>query len=257
MEIRELALLRAQLALARAKHRRGTESGSTSASQEEADLERRIADVDVRQAQRALNDAKEAKYQHVVRAPRDGVVVQINVRIGQLIAPGTTDSASYLAIADATGVQVDAEGDEFDVAEIKPGSVAKVRIEALGLTLDALVAGTPALTRRRGSGLSTSMYVVRLEAPDTLPVGSLGMTARVTIGVAKRVQVRSVDPDAIVPYSGRMFLISQATQKPLLVEVGLCAAEACELLSGPPTGTRVLRGTAAMLKVRSWGELTG
>jgi HlyD family secretion protein len=243
VEARELALLRSRVARARASKAQGTQSSPPEVNE----LEQQIAAIDQAQASRALDDARKALAEFTVRAPRQGVVVQMNVRQGQIVAPGSVDSTSYLAIADDSGIQIDAEGDEFEVAGIATSARASIDIDALDMHFMATVDTPPALTRVRSAGLSSSMYLVRLSSDQTLPIGAWGMTARVNIVVRAQRNVPALPPDSVVLYRKRHYVIDSATGVPHVVTLGLCAADVCEVVSGVTLGDHVLRGSAAAL----------
>ncbi len=243
VEARELSLLRARVARARSSKAQGTQSSTPDVH----DLEQQIAAIDQAQASRALDDARKALAEYTIRAPRQGVVVQMNVRQGQIVAPGSVDSVSYLAIADEAGTQIDAEGDEFEVAGIATAARASVDIDALDMHFMATVDTSPALTRVRSAGLSSSMYLVRLSSDQTLPIGAWGMTARVSIVVQAQRNVPALPPDSVILYRKRHYVIDSVTGVPHIVTIGLCTSDVCEVVSGVKLGDRVLRGSAAAL----------
>jgi HlyD family secretion protein len=237
---KELAFLRAQVAQRKAKAAHTDEATDQ--------LERQIAEIDIAQARQALEDAHAALGEYILRSPRDGVVVQMNVQAGQIITPGTVDSSSYLAIADTSGTQIEVEGDEFEVAGIAPGMKGTVHVDAADISLDATVDSTPALMRVRNPGLSASQYLVRLTSGAMLPVRAWGMTARVSIAVAFRSNVSAVPLDSIVRYRQRLYVVDAKSGHAQVVSTGLCVPDACELVSGPPVGTFILRGNAMLLE---------
>jgi multidrug resistance efflux pump len=63
-----------------------------------------------------------------VRAPIDGTVLQINVQVGELVSPGS--SQPPLQLADLSALCVRAELDERDLGAINVGQVATVRAAA-------------------------------------------------------------------------------------------------------------------------------
>jgi RND family efflux transporter MFP subunit len=84
------------------------------------------ADLAVRLAQQKLSSLKVAgagEASFTVTAPRDGVVVEKNVAVGQEV---DNSSASVMAIADLSDVWVVADLFENDVGALEPGDKAKI-----------------------------------------------------------------------------------------------------------------------------------
>jgi len=84
------------------------------------------AELAVRLAQQKLSSLKVAgagEASFTVTAPRDGVVVEKNVAVGQEVDTG---SASVMAIADLSDVWVVADLFENDVGALEPGDKAKI-----------------------------------------------------------------------------------------------------------------------------------
>ena len=122
----QLAKLEAQLA------RLGAVSDSRAVSRE--DLENRKQDVAVSQAQLAAAKAQlaasETSLQRIallierltVRAPRDGTVIQVNIRAGEYAA--TSPKAPAMILGDTGKLQVRADIDEQNATRIREGQQA-------------------------------------------------------------------------------------------------------------------------------------
>jgi RND family efflux transporter MFP subunit len=221
---------------------------------DEAVLERDLADeqlrqAEVRQAERNVQEALTTLDAHIIRAPFPGRVIQVNLKVGQIIAPGAVESASYLAVASATGMQIDVEGDEFEVASLKPGMAAKVKVDAIDLECDAVVVGEPLLARLRSPGLTSSQYAVRLESSTEVPPLAWGMTARVQFEVSQGADTPVIPHDAVVSKDGALVaLVEHGTSFEVRVlRLGLCDQARCEVLAGLAPSTRVARGPSHVL----------
>jgi len=243
---KELAVLRARRAITRSERLPDLVTADASL---DSDLDARIASEEYDNARASLQEAREALAAHTVRSPADGIVIQANVRIGQVIMPGSVDSPSYLAIGDASGTQIEADGDEFDVSGIAAGAQAIVNIDAAGTQFDAKVVADPGLVRLRNQGLSASLYSIRLEAPNSVPASTWGMTARVTFRVATHANAIVVPQDAIVNHSDQLYVIAMEEKRPHArpVKVGLCDPLTCEVMQGVQAGTSLLHGRATAL----------
>jgi HlyD family secretion protein len=114
-----------------------------------------------------------------IRAPIDGTVLQINVHPGELAAPSALQP--LLLVANLSTLNVRAELDERDVAEIKVGQAASIRAPAYA---DKEFAGTvvsiaplvePSRLSSRGSNSRSDVdaveVLVRLAQPGPLTTG--------------------------------------------------------------------------------------
>lgn len=79
--------------------------------------QRTKADLELARAQ--LNDARVALDLLTVRAPREGSVLQVNVREGEYAAVNATEPA--LLLGDITKLQLRADVDESDAPRVRPG----------------------------------------------------------------------------------------------------------------------------------------
>lgn len=83
-------------------------------------LERARADVELARAQ--LNDAKVRLDLLSVRAPRDGTILQVNIRPGEYIAASSAEPA--ILLGDIRLLQLRVDVDESDAPRIRPGCSA-------------------------------------------------------------------------------------------------------------------------------------
>jgi HlyD family secretion protein len=114
-----------------------------------------------------------------VRAPIDGTVLQVNVRMGEAVSPGSPQPP--LQLADLSALCVRAELDERDIGAIRVGQAATVRATAFpGREFEGSVASVapliePGRLDPPGSRDQTDVDVVRvtvgLNGPAELTVG--------------------------------------------------------------------------------------
>ncbi|TVR70354.1 MAG: efflux RND transporter periplasmic adaptor subunit [Spirochaetaceae bacterium] len=147
-----------------------------------AELAMRLAELSVEKAELNLRSARNDLAGATIRAPWDGVILSREVDPGDMVG----SNSSLLVVADLERVRVLSEIDEFDVARIRAGLPANVRVEA--------VAGT-------GAGPYNS--VVELVSPSAQVVSNIsvftvstvldnpgivlrpGMSADLTISIAR------------------------------------------------------------------------
>jgi HlyD family secretion protein len=75
-----------------------------------------------------LSAARAALERVTVRAPIDGTVLQVNVKVGELATPSAAQP--LMLLANISALRVRAELDERDVSDIKIGQVASIRAPA-------------------------------------------------------------------------------------------------------------------------------
>ena len=66
----------------------------------------------------------------IIEAPIDGIVISRNVDVGQTVAASMQAPTLFVIAADLTKMRVIADIDESDVGRIRPGQVAKFRVDA-------------------------------------------------------------------------------------------------------------------------------
>lgn len=167
----------------------------------------------------------------------------------EVTAPGTVSAAMT---PDLSRIEVWATVSGADVGGVAVGETAALRFQACP---DCLSNGTVSEMRpsRRVSG-GPGSYTVLVEADNHDHRLQLGMTATVTIEVARRVGVlrlprgalRFVPPgmEATAPtdtHVGRVFVLDHGSPRPVRVTVGLEDLRRAELVAGPlREGDRVI-----------------
>ena len=106
----------------------------------EADLDAARTRVDVTSAQRNTAQAELATTQArldytILRAPIDGVIIERNVEVGELVAPGGFTSqqstGSIVRIADLSSLEVEADINESYIARLRIGQPATISVDAV------------------------------------------------------------------------------------------------------------------------------
>ena len=96
--------------------------------------------LDVSRAQRGTVEARlrslKAQLDYtVIRSPLSGVVVDRNVEVGEMVAPGGFTSqqstGAIVRIADPSSLEVEADINESYIARLKPGQPASIRVDAV------------------------------------------------------------------------------------------------------------------------------
>jgi HlyD family secretion protein len=93
-----------------------------------------------------------------ISSPIDGIVTRVNAKIGEMVVMGTMNNMGtvILEVSDLSEMQVDAQIDESNIASVKSGQHAKVRISAYAdETFDGTVklVGLDVVDPRMGGGM--------------------------------------------------------------------------------------------------------
>ena len=96
---------------------------------------REVALAQVGTAEARLNAARAQLDYTIVRAPIDGVVIERNIEVGEMVAPGGFTSqqstGSIVRIADQTSLEVEADINESYIARLQLGQRASIRVDAV------------------------------------------------------------------------------------------------------------------------------
>ena len=97
--------------------------------------QREVALAQVGTAEARLNSAQANLDYSVVRAPIDGVVIERNIEVGEMVAPGgftSQQSTGWIVrIADPTSLEVEADINESYIARLQLGQPASIRVDAV------------------------------------------------------------------------------------------------------------------------------
>jgi HlyD family secretion protein len=134
-----------------------------------------------------IGQVEEAIAKTVIRSPIDGTVTRLNAEVGELVVVGTMNNAGtvILTVADLSRMRLDARVAESDVARVRPGQPAEVRINAYPDRVFPGVVERVALQRssdRDGSGYFKVEVMLQLEGERIFS----GLAANVDIEVAER-----------------------------------------------------------------------
>jgi HlyD family secretion protein len=83
-------------------------------------------------AESEIDRARDNLSYSTIASPIDGIVTRVNAKVGELVVTGTMNNpgTTILEISDLSEMQVDAQVDESNIAFVKEGQKAKVRISA-------------------------------------------------------------------------------------------------------------------------------
>jgi multidrug resistance efflux pump len=183
--------------------------------------------------ERARNDVAET----VVRAPFDGLVLEINADDGERVTPNQT----VARMADMSSAEVYAEVDEDYFGRLEPG-------QPVTLIFPSMPEETfPAEIERVGPEISTDRGVVGVHiAPENLPENAFpGLTVDANIEVARLDKALAAPTEAVVrdPKGTYVLTIEDGTATRTPVDIR-ARGDRWMALEGIEAGTRIIRNAA-------------
>jgi HlyD family secretion protein len=230
-------------------------------------------DAKIVQARSAVQTAQVNLAKTVIISPIDGVVIARNVDVGQTVAASLSAPTLFIIAADLSAMQLNASIDESDVGQITAGQDVTFRVDAYP---SETFRGRVAQVRLNPSTVNNVVtYAAIIDAPNPQLQLKPGMTATVTVEVARRDDVLRVPaaalrfkPDAAVfarfarpgtqsvgatAMKGPTVWVSDGTTiTPVVVRVGANDAAQTELLDAPfAEGTLVVTRASTTAAVRT------
>jgi HlyD family secretion protein len=196
-----------------------------------------MADLGIRQAEAAVEQARLQVDYATVRAPFDGIVSELYIVPGSMVGP-TVPVASVISAE----LEVPADVAEDQIAQISPGQNAALAISAYpGQSFPALVTSvSPA------ADANTHTFVVKVTpASGEQDAGTTlrsGMYANVSILANERSQVLLIPRRALTQVDGQdtVYVVVEGRAEPRSVAVGLSDQDRIEITSGLSAGEQVV-----------------
>jgi HlyD family secretion protein len=158
---------------------------------------------DVRRLQSTLQMAHDSLRKTRFVSPIDGTVTQLTIERGEIAVIGTMNNPGtvLLTVADLSRMKVEADVDETDVATVRIGQEATVKVDALPDTSlvghVTQIANSPLISGAETQEQETNFKVdVTIDNPP--PILRPGMTADVEIRTARRDSVLAVPIQSVV-----------------------------------------------------------
>ncbi|MCG0276637.1 MAG: efflux RND transporter periplasmic adaptor subunit [Thermosediminibacteraceae bacterium] len=175
------------------------------------------AKAQVEQAEAALSAAESALENTMITAPIDGVVGNVDVKVGQLISPGVP-----VAVVGNTGsMSVKINVTEDVINSVKIGQEVEVSVEAVGVNLKGTVTSVSPY-----KNLQTGTYPVEVRITEVPEGVKPGMFARVKLAVSSYPKVLAVPEECVI----------KKDEKNVVFKVEDGKAKAVEVVPGPTVG---------------------
>ena len=169
---------------------------------ETAQVAVRAAEAQIKSSEASLSQSKaslnqnEVNLQHtVIEAPIDGIVISRNVDVGQTVAASMNAPTLFIIAEDLTKMQVNASVDESDVGRIRAGQVVKFRVDAY--PIEEFIGAVSQVRLQPIVTQNVVTYATVIDVPNTQLKLKPGMTANVTIEIARRNDVVRVPNAAL------------------------------------------------------------
>ena len=207
----------------------------------EAQAALHTASAVLEQSRSAWQVAKVAREHGALTAPFDGVLADVFVSAGDQTQPG----AAVFELVDDSRLHVEAAIDEADIARVKLGQAATLRLDALpGRPIAGTVSKLDPTVRTDPKGARTLRLEVQVtDLASALAAGVRpGMSANVDIRVAEKQNVLSLPTTVIVGRGTKrsVNLVEQGVNRERAIQVGISSWERTEITSGLREGDRVV-----------------
>jgi HlyD family secretion protein len=148
----------------------------------------------------------------LIRAPMDGVITYHNAEVGEIAQAQTayTQGQTLMTVADLAVFEVEVDVDETEIAKVKIGQNADIRVDAFRDTVfegTVVEIGNSAIISGQGSDNYSTDFRVKVRFNDTHEAVRPGMSATVDITTARddeallipyaAVVTREFDPDSL------------------------------------------------------------
>jgi HlyD family secretion protein len=215
------------------------------------------------QARAALNQSLELLDKTRIRSPIDGIVIQIDVKVGETVIAGTTNipGSTMMVIADPSASLTEVQVDEADIAMVQLGQSADVYAAAYPDTpLSGTVQSIASVARQQPGQASLSFLVkILLDEQQAVEVRP-GMSVRADIYTETSEETLSVpvqavrfDEDLEETAEGEeeqafVFVVEDGKAVRRDVGLGISSDEDQEILAGLSEGETVVTGPFRTLR---------
>ena len=211
---------------------------------EDSSVEIRLADNEIQIDRARLQSTVEKLAKTTIRAPHDGVVLNVKARPGIVVtgAESAGESTLLMQVADLNRLQVQSEINEVDVIKVSAGMAAIVTFDSLpGVTAKGTVESVSlsAIAKDKDKSIRVFPLVVALE-PGESPIKP-GITASVIISTAKNPKALSIVTSAVFFEGSQPVVFVQDTSgfEKRAVELGISDTVHVEIKKGVKEGEKV------------------
>ncbi len=241
-----------------------------------------LAKVDLRslqesltQARAALDQAEELLSKTRILSPIDGVVIQIDVKVGETVIAGTTNipGSTMMVIADPSETLTEVQVDEADIAQVREGQSADIFTAAYPDTpLPGTIQSIATVARQTPGQAGLSFLVkILLDEQDAFTIRP-GMSVRADIYTSSSEETLAVPVQAVLydeeadeeaneddaektrSEQTYVFVMEDGKAKRKDVEIGISSDSDQEIKSGLNEGDIVISGPFRVLRNLADGD---
>ncbi len=234
----ELALLQARAARDEAEYNLNQLEKVLHASSDRVE----IAKLTLEAAEKVVAEARKRLQEAAITAPFAGLVAEVYVEEGDIIASPTVASKPVIHLIDPASMELTAEVDEIDIASVDPGQKVIIEVDALPeLQLEGEVVSISSLGKEEAGVV---LYEVKIGF--AVPEGSglkVGMSATADIVISERSGVLLVPSRAITTDSEgnpmvKVMVNEEIEERPVVT--GISDGFQTEIVSGLQEGDVVV-----------------
>jgi len=235
-----------------------------------------LARVDLRSLQESLSQARAALDQSEelldktrIRSPIDGIVIQIDVKVGETVIAGTTNipGSTMMVIADPSETLTEVQVDEADIAQVLEGQKADIFSAAYPDTPLSGTVQSIASVARQTQGQQNLSFLVKilLDEQDTMAIRP-GMSVRADIYTQTSEESLAVPVQAVLYDEGLDEDAGSSEDQPYVyvidagkalrkdVKTGISSDSDQEILEGLEEGEPVITGPFRVLRHLNAGD---
>ena len=217
------------------------------------------------QARAALDQAENLLSKTRITSPIDGVVIQIDVKVGETVVAGITNipGSAMMVIADPSATLTEVQVDEADIGQVRQGQTADVYTAAYPYTPLAGTVQSVASVARQTAGEAGLSFLVKilLHEQNSILIRP-GMSVRADIYTRSRENTLAVPVQAVLydedtggeDEQAYVFVMRDGKAVRRNVSVGIASDSDQEITDGLEAGERVIYGPYRVLRHLLDGE---
>ena len=217
------------------------------------------------QARAALEQAENLLSKTRITSPIDGVVIQVDVKVGETVVAGTTNipGSAMMVIADPSVTLTEVQVDEADIGQVRQGQSAEVYTAAYpDRPLAGTVQSVASVARKMAGQAGLSFLVKILLHEQNSIIIRPGMSVRADIYTRSRENTLAIPVQAVLydedtggeDEQTYVFVMRDGKAVRRNVSVGIASDSDQEIIDGLEAGERVIYGPYRVLRHLLDGE---
>ena len=217
------------------------------------------------QARAALEQAENLLSKTQITSPIDGVVIQVDVKVGETVVAGTTNipGSAMMVIADPSVTLTEVQVDEADIGQVRQGQTAEVYTAAYpDRPLAGTVQSVASVARKMAGEAGLSFLVKILLHEQNSIIIRPGMSVRADIYTRSRENTLAIPVQAVLydedtggeDEQTYVFVMRDGKAVRRNVSVGIASDSDQEIIDGLEAGERVIYGPYRVLRHLLDGE---